>query len=251
VILRMDSEFPAAKTLPLAIVTGAAIRVGRLIALHLAGNGYAIGLHFHSSRTAAEETAEKIRQVGVPVHLLEGDLTRPEDIEGMFTTVDGLPHRLKLLVNSAALIAPSNLVNMDVEAWDDMMNLNTRAVWLCSREAAKRMTGGGLILNISDVGAGKNWTGYGGYVVSKAAVESLTRVMARQLAPQVRVCAIAPGLLLRSENQPAGDWDRLVEKVPLQRPARASELLQVMDFLIENEYITGEVVSLSGGYQLV
>jgi hypothetical protein len=65
------------------------------------------------------------------------------------------------------------------------------------------------------------------------------------------VCAIAPGLLLRSENQPAGDWDRLVEKVPLQRPARASELLQVMDFLIENEYITGEVVSLSGGYQLV
>lgn len=248
---RIEGDKRSSATFPLAVVTGAATRVGRQIALHLAAKGYGIALHYHHSAEASEATAEEVMRMGVPVHLLKADLTKPAEILRMFAGIEKIPNRLDLLVNSAALMKPTDLITMNVETWDEMFNLNTRAVWLCSREAANRMNEGGLILNISDVGAGKQWTRYGGYVVSKAAVESLTRVLARQLAPRVRVCAIAPGLLLRTENQPEADWDRLVEKVPLQRPARFDELFAVIDFLISNGYVTGEVLSLSGGYQLV
>lgn len=241
----------ASNAMPLAIVTGGGKRIGRLIALHLAGRGYAIALHYHTSQDEAFETAGEIGTLGVPVYPFKADLTIPAEVENMFTAIDDLSHPIKLLVNSAAMMSASNLLNMDVNDWDELFNLNTRAIWLCSREAAARMTEGGLILNLSDVGARKNWTRYGGYVISKAAVESLTRVMARQLAPRVRVCAIAPGLLMQAEGQADDVWDRLVEKVPLRRPVNPSELLSVMDFLIANQYITGEVITLAGGYQLV
>jgi len=238
--------------LPLAVVTGAARRVGRLIALHLADQGYAIGLHYHKSRAEAESTANEISQkTGVPVYLLPANLTAPDEIKALFVEVKRIPHELRLLVNSAALMTPSDLTTLDTDSWDALFDLNTRAVWLCSREAAALMSHGGVILNISDAGAGKNWARYGGYVVSKAAVESLTRVMALQLAPEVRVCAIAPGLLMRAENQSVEEWERLVEKVPLKRSAEKEEFFAAMDFLISNQYITGEVIALSGGYQLL
>ena len=235
----------------LAVVTGAARRVGSLIALHLAAKGYAVVLHYHSSKLDAEKIAAEIIQSGGQVHLVQADLTRPDEIVRMFSVIDALPGELKILVNSAALMIPSDLAVLDVERWDKLMNLNTRAVWLCSREAAKRMPERGFILNISDVGAGKNWTRYGGYVISKAAVESLTKILARQFAPRVRVCAVAPGLLMRAENQPLEEWKKLAEKVPMKRTADTAELLAVLDFLVDNDYITGEVISLSGGYHLV
>lgn len=241
----------AAGSFPLAVVTGASRRVGRLLALHLAGKGFAIGLHYHTSQDEADKTAGEVSRLGVPVYLLKADLTSPEEIEGMFAAIEGLPHRLTLLVNSAALMAPSNLLTMSLEEWNQIFNLNSRGVWLCSRTAATRMAEGGLIVNLSDVGAGKNWTHYGGYVISKAAVEGITRLMARQLAPGVRVCAVAPGLLMPAEDQPGDEWDRLVEKVPQQRQAEPAELISVIDFLLDNQYVTGEVITLAGGYQLV
>lgn len=247
----MSSEVSSLQSLPLALVTGAARRVGRLIALHLASRGYAIALHFHQSEVDAYATAREIEAMGVPVALLQADLTRPYEVKELFQHIDQLDNPLRFLVNSAAMMDRSDLLTMDTDSWDQILNLNTRAVWLCSREAAKRMGEGGLILNISDVGAQKNWTGYGAYVVSKSAVDTLTKVMAKQLAPAVRVCAIAPGLLLQAKGHSHNDWDQLSFKVPLQRAAQPEEFLNLIDFLIDNTYITGETINLAGGYQLV
>lgn len=237
--------------IPLALVTGAARRIGRWTALHLASKGYAIGLHYNHSEEDACKTAAEIQKMGMPVFLIPADLEKPDEILNMFTMIDGIPNPLKILVNSAALLTTSNLMEIDVETWDGIFDLNTRAVWLCSREAVKRMKEGGVILNISDVGAGKNWTGYGAYVVSKSALEALTRVMARQLAPRVRVCGIAPGLLMRADDQCEEEWEQLIQKIPLRRAAQQAEYLAVLDFLIDNDYITGEFITLAGGYQLV
>lgn len=247
----MASDITKGDAIPLAIVTGAARRIGRAIALHLAGRGYSVALHYHRAKAEAEETAAEIEQLRAPVYLVQADLTQPDEISAMFSIIDKIPGQLELLVNSAALMIPSDLMAINANMWDNLFNLNARAAWLCSREAALRMKSGGLILNISDVGASKNWTRYGGYVISKVAVESLTRLLARQLAPGVRVCAVSPGLLLKADDQNDEEWDRLVAKVPLDRPAEMAELLSLLDFLISNEYITGEVISLSGGYQLV
>jgi pteridine reductase len=236
---------------PLALVTGAGKRVGKLIALHLAAQGYAVGVHYHGSETEARETAAQIRGMGHAAYLLQADLSDPQAVQSIFKRMDEIQNPLKVLVNSAAVLAKSDLLKIEVAEWDRMMNLNARAVWLMSREAAQRMLQGGSIINISDVGAGKNWSGYGAYAVSKAAVETITRILAKQLAPKIRMNAIAPGLLLRGEDVTEEQWQALSQKVPMGKAGGIDQFLQTLDFLLSNEYITGEIITLAGGYQLV
>ena len=120
-----------------------------------------------------------------------------------------------------------------------------------AQEAAKRMTDGGLIVNVSDVGAQKAWSRYPSYTVSKAAIESLTKVLARAFAPSIRVNAIAPGLVLPSEAVTPEEWERLVKRLPLQRPAQPEEITSALEFLVKNEYITGQTIVVDGGYSLI
>lgn len=238
-------------TIPLAIVTGAARRIGRLIALHLAHKGFAIGLHYFTSESEAESTAGEIRNCGVPVFLLKADLTDSQEIEDLFNRLDKIHHPLRVLINSAAIMQESDLMKITPGEWDKVISLNLRSVWLTSREAARRMQTGGSIINLSDVGAHKNWTRYGAYAISKSAVETLTRTLAVQLAPGIRVNAIAPGLVMRDGKTSEELWQVLVKKVPMNRQADTNQLLETLDFLLSNEYITGEIITLAGGYQLV
>jgi NAD(P)-dependent dehydrogenase (short-subunit alcohol dehydrogenase family) len=113
------------------------------------------------------------------------------------------------------------------------------------------MTTGGLIVNITDVGAQKAWSRYPAYTVSKAALESLTRILARAFAPEIRVNAIAPGLVLQSPIVPEEEWQRLINRIPLKRAARTDEIAFALDFLLKNEYITGQTIVVDGGYSLV
>ncbi len=181
---------------PLALVTGAAHRLGRSFALTLARHGYAILLHYHHSTEAAARTAEEIRILGVPVHTVKADLTDPAQIQSLFSTIDSVNLRLKILVNSAAGMRRTHLETVSVENWDATLNLNLRAPLLLSQQAVERMDEGGLIVNVTDAGVGKNWTGFPAYLVSKAGLEVLTRLLAKTYAPNIRVNAIAPGLVL-------------------------------------------------------
>ena len=113
------------------------------------------------------------------------------------------------------------------------------------------MKRGGLIVNVSDIGAEKAWSGFPSYTISKAALETLTKVLARSFAPSVRVNAIAPGLVLPSENVSDEEWDRLVERLPLKRPATAEEVASALEFLLKNEYVTGQTIVVDGGYSLL
>jgi len=131
------------------------------------------------------------------------------------------------------------------------LDLNLRAPFLLSQEVSKKMTDGALIVNITDVGAQKAWSRYPSYTVSKAALESLTRILARGLAPKIRVNAIAPGLVLQSDIVPPEEWERLIQRVPLKRPARPEEIASALEFLLKNEYITGQVIVIDGGYSLI
>ena len=113
------------------------------------------------------------------------------------------------------------------------------------------MTAGGLIVNISDVGAQKAWSRYPSYTVSKAALDSLTRILARALAPEIRVNAIAPGFVLQSDIVSSEEWERLMKRVPLKRQARIEEIASALEFLLKNEYMTGQTIVVDGGYSLV
>jgi len=236
---------------PLALVTGAAQRLGKAFVLALARRGYAILLHYRYSDAQADITATEIRRLDVPVFLSQADLTDPKQITSLFATVDKIKHPLKVLVNSAAIMPVGDPHTLSLKDWDSALDLNLRAPFLCAQEAARRMTKGGLIVNVTDVGAQKAWSRYPSYTVSKAALESLTKMLARSFAPSIRVNAIAPGLVLQSNMVSPEEWARLVDRLPLKRTATVEEIASALDFLLNNEYITGQTLVIDGGYSLL
>jgi NAD(P)-dependent dehydrogenase (short-subunit alcohol dehydrogenase family) len=236
-------------TKPLALVTGGAHRLGKAFALTLARMGYDLLLHYHSAEEQAQKTKAEIASLGVKVHLIQADLTQPDQISSLFANVERLT--LNVLVNSAAIMPAGNPRELELQDWNVALDLNLRAPFLLAQQAAKRMTAGGLIVNITDIGAQKAWSRYPSYSVSKAGLESLTKLLARALAPSIRVNAIAPGLVLPSDVVTREQWDKLVEKLPLKRAATLDEITYTLQFLINNEYITGQTIVVDGGYSLV
>jgi pteridine reductase len=235
----------------LALITGGAHRLGKAFALSLARQGYAIVLHYHSAESKIQKATDEICELGVPVYPIQADLADVSTISSLFSTIDSIPYTLKILVNSAAFMPGGNTSTLSLENWDMSLDLNLRAPFFLAQEAAKRMSDGGLIVNITDVGAQKAWSRYPSYTVSKAALESLTKILARALAPMIRVNAIAPGLVLQSDIVTPEEWQRLIDRVPLKRPARTDELTSALEFLIQNEYITGQTIVVDGGYSLI
>lgn len=242
-------------TKPLALVTGGAQRLGKAFSLTLARMGYDLLLHYHSAEEQAQKTKEEIESLGVEVHLVNADLTQPDQIHSLFSELDLLiPHAKRsflILVNSAAIMPVGTPRDLELSDWDSALDLNLRAPFVLAQQAAKRMTAGGLIVNITDIGAQKAWSRYPSYTVSKAGLESLTKLLARALAPNIRVNAIAPGLVLPSDVVTKEQWDKLVGKLPLKRAATLDEITSTLQFLINNEYITGQTIVVDGGYSLI
>ena len=231
----------------LALVTGAAHRLGKVFALTLARAGYDILLHYHSAEDEARQTQSEIESAGRRVIPSRADLTNPAQISALLSGVESLG----VLVNSAAFMPSGNMESLSIENWDASIDLNLRAPFLLAQECAKKMTEGGLIVNITDVGAQKSWSRYPSYTVSKAALESLTKVLARALAPKIRVNAIAPGFVMQSDIVSVEAWERLINRIPLKRPARGEEIASALEFLLKNEYITGQTIVVDGGYSLI
>ena len=234
----------------LALVTGAAHRLGCIFALTLAKHGYAIILHYQHSAEAAASAADEIRAVGAKVYPMEADLSDEAQIQALFSKIDSLNLPLKVLINSAARMKHADLQNVSAEDWDATLTLNLRAPFLLAQQAAERMTKGSLIVNITDAGVGKTWTGFPAYIVSKSGLDTLTRLQAKTYAPNIRVNAIAPGLALPSSEIPVEEWEKLINRLPLKHPVSTDELASALVFLLENKSITGQTIYVDGGYSL-
>ncbi len=245
-------------SISIALVTGAAHRLGRIFALSLAKQGYSILLHYNTSEKDALETAAIIRELGVMVRTRKADLSKPDQITSLFSTLDEFlgtgsseKSAFKILVNSAAIMRTGNPHDLKVEEWNAIFDINLRAAFFCAQESAQRMRAGGLIVNISDIGAQKPWSRFPAYSISKAGLEAMTRVLARAYAPGIRVNAIAPGLVLPTGEVTAEKWERLVMRLPLKRAAKDEELAAALEYLVRNEYVTGQTIVVDGGYGLV
>ncbi len=235
---------------PLALVTGAAHRLGKSMALALARRGYAILLHYYSSAEDAATTADEIRTLGIQVYLRQADLTNDSSFFSLLSSLDLLPYKLKILINSAGVMQRTDIRTISAADWDHTFALNLRAPFLLAQQAAIRMDSDGLIVNISDAGAHKLWTGYPPYAISKSALEILTRMLAKAYAPGIRVNAIAPGLVLPSDDIAPGVWARLVENLPLKHPASVDEIASALLFLLDNPSVTGQTIVVDGGFSL-
>jgi NAD(P)-dependent dehydrogenase (short-subunit alcohol dehydrogenase family) len=232
----------------LALVTGAAHRVGRSIALELARAGADIVVHYHRSAEPAQATAAEIAALGRRAFPLAADLADVTAIMGLFERVAAEAGPLDVLVNSAAIFPRGPVAEVTPEQWDMVMAVNVRAPFFCAQQAAAAMRGrGGAIVNIADVGGEVPWAGYVPYGVSKAGVIMMTRGLAVALAPDVRVNAVAPGPVLLPDGWSEELARRSTARTLLRRVGTPEDVSRAVRFLLESDYITGETLFVDGG----
>ncbi len=237
-----------------ALVTGAAHRVGKHIALALAARGHQVLVHYHSAEAEAQATVGEIEALGVQAAAARADLTQPGEIEALFDRALERFGRLDVLVNSAANMERASVLSLSVEDWDRTLNTNLRGPFLCSQRAARHMLAqpeGGVIVNIADMSGLEPWAKYPAHSVSKAGLIMLTQVLAKALGPLVRVNAVAPGPVIKPPEWNEARWRTVGEHTALKRPGRPENVGQAVVFLVENDYVTGETLVIDGGGRLL
>ncbi|MBS2027183.1 MAG: SDR family oxidoreductase [Deltaproteobacteria bacterium] len=227
-----------------ALVTGAAVRLGRAFAEHLAARGYDLVLHTNTRRAQADALAKTLRKKGLRIDVVQADIARPVDVAAMF---DAFPGRLDLVVNSAAMFEKAPFLELSDTQLAHMVLTNLLGPMLVCRHAAERMTRGGQIVNMLDIGALQPWRGFAHYCSAKAGLAMLTRVLALELAPKIRVNGIAPGTVLIPESYTKAQRRALAGSIPLGRVGQVEDVLRALDYLVDAEFITGTFQVVDGG----
>ena len=233
-----------------ALVTGAARRVGRSIALRLAAEGADVVVNYRTSKTEAEQVVRKIAASGRRALAWQADVSRGEEVRRMFAEVERAFGRLDILVNNAGMFFPAPFDQLTEEQWDTILATNLKAQFLCAQAAAPLMKrqGRGRIINLSSIGGLLAWPKYTHYCVSKAGAIMLTRCLARALAPEITVNSVAPGTIQFPGEPPDEDY---IRRAPLGRTGRAEDIAGAVVFLAQAEFITGQVFVVDGGRTLV
>jgi pteridine reductase len=231
-----------------ALVTGAGRRVGRALAIALGARGMHVVVHFNSSSAGADETVRLIVGAGGRANAVRADLADTEEAERLVDQALAVRGSLDVLVNSAAVMRRTPLGETSVADWDEMFALNVRAPYFLSQRAAPALRAArGNIVNIADLAAFETWPAYVPHGITKSAVVQMTRALARVLAPEVRVNAIAPGVVLLPDGWSDDDAERLRATTPLGRLGSPEDVAGAMLFLLDAGYVTGEVITVDGG----
>jgi pteridine reductase len=239
-----------------AIVTGAAHRVGRAIALELAREGVDVVLHyFRSGEAVVQEAVAELTAQGVRVHPIQADLSAPEGVETLFAAAREQFGRLDILVNSASNFQRRKLHEVTLDDWRETIDTNLTAPFLCTQRAIAMMREktppGGVIVNIGDRGALDAWVDFAHHGISKAGLLALTRVTAAGYGPDIRANYIIPGLVLKPEAMEETRWQAAGQNVPLERPGTAADVGRAVVYLASEDYLTGVVLHVDGGMGLV
>lgn len=241
-----------------ALVTGGSRGIGRAITLRFAKAKTHIFINFFQNRTEAEKTAEDAASYGVQVHLLQADLKDEAQVRGIFKEIDSLYGRLDVLVHNAASGVLRSIVDLTPKHWDWVMDTNARSLLLCAREAASLMRGGGKIISLSSIGSVRVIPQYGAIGISKAALESLTRYLAVELAPRgITVNTISAGAVATEIWSLIPDGQEILERVrertPSGRLLTPEDVAEIAFFLAspQAQMIQGQVIVVDGGYSLL
>lgn len=236
-----------------ALVTGGAKRVGRAIAVALGQRGANVIIHYHDSREESRETIEAIAALGVDAQRIQADLSDPADINKMMFVVKDWIGRIDILVNSASAFQAKSIFDISVDDWDAIMAVNLRAPFLLSQLAARLMQeqGEGVIINIADIAGQTPWPRFPHHSVSKAGLIMLTRVLAKALAPTIRVNGVVPGPVLKPEGMLGERWETLGDVLPLRHTGSPENVAQAVIALIENDFVTGALWNVDGGDSLI
>lgn len=232
------------------LITGAAKRMGREIALSLARSGANVVVHYRSSNKEAEKTVSEIEACGVQAFSVAADLAEYADVKKMIEAVAKRFPPVDVLINNASVFYHTPLEEISGNQWDDVFNTNLKAPFFLSRDLGLRMkkAGKGKIINIADWSGLRPYPGYIPYCLSKGALLTLTQIMARELAPEVQVTAVAPGPVMWPEDLGEKEKEQVIKKTPLRRLGSPEDVVQAVRFLIEgSDFITGTAIFVDGG----
>lgn len=243
--------------LPVALITGGARRIGAEIARHLHQAGYNLALHCHHSVVEAETLAATLNhQRPNSVNILTADLRNIAALQQLATEAQSFWGRVDVLINNASTFYPTPVGTVTEQAWDDLMGSNLKAPFFLAQALAEELKkNSGCIINIADIHAERPLKEHPVYCAAKAGNIMLTKALARELAPHVRVNGIAPGAILWPEQQedltPQKQQD-IVAKIPLQARGSAADIARSVVFLVQQApYITGQILAVDGGRSLV
>ena len=233
--------------MPTAIVTGAAIRIGKAMALHLAAKGFNIAMHYHQSEPSA--VIKEINSQGVSCRGYPSDLSNLDEAEQFIAKVLTDFDDVELLINSAANFIQENLEETRMETLIDTLHLNLMSPFLLMRDF-KRSINKGMIVNILDERVRKHISTFGSYSVSKVGLKHLTELAAIEWGQTVRVNGIAPGLILAPQGGAPDYLELAVKKVPTRTHGKMENLLQALDYLMENKFVNGDTLFVDGAESL-
>ncbi|PTL85863.1 SDR family NAD(P)-dependent oxidoreductase [Vitiosangium sp. GDMCC 1.1324] len=235
--------------MPTAVVTGAGIRIGKAIALALADAGYDLALHVHRSTEGVEEVAHKARALGRTVTVYRADLGTPQGVESLAAAVREAHPAVDVLVNNAGIYERVAFEDITRERYHRMMGINLEAPFFLTQALlpALRAAPNPLVVNLTDIAAERAESHYAHYSASKAGLLMLTRALAVELAPKVRVNAISPGAVIFPEDFDEASQKAILARIPLGRVGTAEDVARVVVFLArEAPYISGQVIAVDG-----
>ncbi|MCG6187441.1 SDR family NAD(P)-dependent oxidoreductase [Maribellus maritimus] len=234
-----------------ALITGASKRVGKALTEHLASNGWNVVIHYNRSEKEAQELADSLQQK-FPKQFFETvktNLSEIEEVEEVISKVVKEYGRFQLLINNASVFDPGDIKETDVNLFDTQMNVNLKAPFFLIRDFA-RVCKEGSIINFVDTRITSNQSNFSAYSLSKKTLWALTKMAALEFAPEIRVNAIAPGVTLPPEDKDEKYLQKLADNIPMKKPGGLLPVLQSLDYIIQNEHLTGQLLFADGGENL-
>jgi len=234
------------------LITGAARRIGRVIAIELSRRGFQVAIHFNTSREEAESVSRECG--GAPI--FKADLASVDEIRRLFRDVGTQFGLLDCLVNNAARFTRFDPLAITEADWDFIHSVNLKATFFCCQEVARQMQelGAGRIVNISSLGGIRPWAEHAHYCASKAGVIMLTKALAKAFAPQITVNSVAPGVISfndvdeRTQNDADDRVQRMIDATPMRRAGKPEEIAEAVHFfLTAPDFITGQILAVDGG----
>jgi NAD(P)-dependent dehydrogenase (short-subunit alcohol dehydrogenase family) len=233
-----------------ALITGGARRIGRAVALGLAHKGYDIALHYNTSQEKAEKTAEEIRHLDSTCRTFRADLGQMDQVQKLVPAVLDAMGQLDLLVNNAAIFEKGHLLETELDLLQRTLDVNLKAPLLLMRDFGRSVEVG-QIINFLDTRVQSWRSTYLAYSISKMALADLTRMAARELGPDIRVNGICPGLVLEPPGADAGYLERLASHIPLRKRGGVEDIVSAVLYLVESQFVTGQLLYVDGGEQLL
>ncbi len=232
------------------LITGGAVRLGRELALGLAGQGHAIALHYYHHEKEAQDVIQSIRSLGIKCQGFRYDLTQEKSAEKLLDEVLCAMPGLSVLINNAAIIQKASLLETSPKDFDQLYALNLKAPFFLTQSFAKRCQEG-QVINILDTYITKDKTPYFGYLITKKALAEFTKMAAYELAPHIRVNGICPGLVMPAGRQDEGFYKLKQEQLPMKSLPTPKQVVDAAVMIIQSPYLTGQLISVDSGEHLL